>query len=248
MPVPRAELLLRQTILLGGLAVIVFLFWNFSEEDECRKRIVIAALLCSLFAIWKVYRRSKSVYLMLIFVLEAAMLFSNSEAMKAKKCHETITIETDPLYFIFYWLTFIIMWFDITIVMFFNLTILIYVVVSIIATFSSNNPRLMGQFHQFADLDPGLKFEERNRLSLSYYTPKKDETGLNDVVEHCSICLNVFSLHDQIITLPKCKHVFHQGCLEQWFDSNITCPYCRENVREALHLALPVVSEASINY
>lgn len=46
------------------------------------------------------------------------------------------------------------------------------------------------------------------------------------VVDECSICLDDITDRTPIRTL-KCGHVFHKGCIEQWFKKYITCPYCR---------------------
>jgi len=32
-------------------------------------------------------------------------------------------------------------------------------------------------------------------------------------------------------TTTRCKHVFHQTCLQRWMEEKPTCPMCRENIR-----------------
>lgn len=46
----------------------------------------------------------------------------------------------------------------------------------------------------------------------------------------CAICLLEFE-DDHVIRLVKlCCHVFHQDCIDLWFDLHKTCPVCRRNL------------------
>uniref|UniRef100_A0A5B7C334 RING-type domain-containing protein n=1 Tax=Davidia involucrata TaxID=16924 RepID=A0A5B7C334_DAVIN len=44
----------------------------------------------------------------------------------------------------------------------------------------------------------------------------------------CCVCLCRFEADEEVSELS-CKHFFHKGCLEKWFDSQhtTTCPLCR---------------------
>ncbi|KAF3431188.1 hypothetical protein FNV43_RR25918 [Rhamnella rubrinervis] len=43
----------------------------------------------------------------------------------------------------------------------------------------------------------------------------------------CCVCLCGFEADEEVSELS-CKHFFHKGCLEKWFDNkHITCPLCR---------------------
>ncbi|KAM0984206.1 hypothetical protein ACFX13_011833 [Malus domestica] len=44
----------------------------------------------------------------------------------------------------------------------------------------------------------------------------------------CCVCLCGFEAEQEVSELS-CKHFFHKGCLEKWFDHNhrTTCPLCR---------------------
>ena len=46
--------------------------------------------------------------------------------------------------------------------------------------------------------------------------------------ETCSICYVDFQA-DQLITITRCRHLFHQSCLREWFEKATlkTCPFCR---------------------
>ena len=39
---------------------------------------------------------------------------------------------------------------------------------------------------------------------------------------------------EKIFVLPDCKHTFHVECLKKWFVKSITCPICRNDVKESL--------------
>ncbi len=63
----------------------------------------------------------------------------------------------------------------------------------------------------------------------------KKITNTTDLGE-CSICLcNMDTLDDSDLT-PKwmiCGHVFHQGCIDKWFDTSSDCPLC--GINQHLH-------------
>ena len=59
-------------------------------------------------------------------------------------------------------------------------------------------------------------------------TPKElaEEDSLQN--EGCSICCE-FSL---VVTETKCRHIFHNSCLQEWCKEMPTCPLCRSDLRE----------------
>ncbi|XP_021292998.1 probable E3 ubiquitin-protein ligase XERICO [Herrania umbratica] len=51
-------------------------------------------------------------------------------------------------------------------------------------------------------------------------------SGRANTVE-CCVCLCGFEADEEVSELS-CKHFFHKGCLEKWFDNkHSTCPLCR---------------------
>ncbi|KAI8867389.1 hypothetical protein GQ42DRAFT_126814 [Ramicandelaber brevisporus] len=54
----------------------------------------------------------------------------------------------------------------------------------------------------------------------------------NDSTEtNCSICIEEFSIGDQVRTLP-CRHKFHASCIDPWLSTtNATCPLCKQDSR-----------------
>ncbi|KAK3006640.1 hypothetical protein RJ639_016418 [Escallonia herrerae] len=47
--------------------------------------------------------------------------------------------------------------------------------------------------------------------------------------ESCSICLAEFERGELLRVLPRCKHMFHKDCIDQWLPSrSLHCPVCRD--------------------
>ncbi|XP_010447908.1 PREDICTED: E3 ubiquitin-protein ligase ATL42 [Camelina sativa] len=46
----------------------------------------------------------------------------------------------------------------------------------------------------------------------------------------CSVCLSKFESVEILRLLPKCRHAFHIGCIDQWLEQHATCPLCRDKV------------------
>ncbi|CAH2077639.1 unnamed protein product [Thlaspi arvense] len=56
--------------------------------------------------------------------------------------------------------------------------------------------------------------------------------GLKQGLE-CSVCLSKFESVEILRLLPKCRHAFHIGCIDQWLEQHATCPLCRDRVSAA---------------
>ncbi|KAJ1387459.1 Zinc finger, RING-type [Sesbania bispinosa] len=46
----------------------------------------------------------------------------------------------------------------------------------------------------------------------------------------CAVCLNEFEETETLRLIPKCDHVFHPECIDEWLASHTTCPVCRANL------------------
>ncbi|AED94152.1 unnamed protein product [Arabidopsis thaliana] len=56
-----------------------------------------------------------------------------------------------------------------------------------------------------------------------------ESADLEEEDETCSICIEKFSeSHEDIIRVPDCLHLFHQGCLFEWLGLQNSCPLCRK--------------------
>ena len=48
----------------------------------------------------------------------------------------------------------------------------------------------------------------------------------------CSICQDTIQNNLIIRKIKKCKHEFHSYCLDRWLENHITCPSCRQDIRD----------------
>ncbi|RDX80191.1 E3 ubiquitin-protein ligase ATL6, partial [Mucuna pruriens] len=46
----------------------------------------------------------------------------------------------------------------------------------------------------------------------------------------CAVCLCEFEDTETLRLIPKCDHVFHPECIDEWLASHTTCPVCRANL------------------
>lgn len=62
----------------------------------------------------------------------------------------------------------------------------------------------------------------------------------------CAVCLNEFEETETLRLIPKCDHVFHPECIDEWLGSHTTCPVCRANLvpqpGESVH-GIPILQD-----
>lgn len=58
------------------------------------------------------------------------------------------------------------------------------------------------------------------------------ELACNDGEENfsCVVCQERFKVGDVVITLPDCRHTFHENCVMTWLEKHNTCPFCRKEL------------------
>ena len=67
-------------------------------------------------------------------------------------------------------------------------------------------------------------------IDFDNYTEKKNEhviaqkTAYCNEEFECSICLNSSTCGGKL----KCGHIFHENCINKWFEFKNTCPNCRD--------------------
>ena len=49
---------------------------------------------------------------------------------------------------------------------------------------------------------------------------------------YCAICQDAITETDSCRKLNRCSHTYHVNCIDQWFQTNINCPTCRQDIRE----------------
>ncbi|KAK3037783.1 hypothetical protein RJ639_030702 [Escallonia herrerae] len=73
-----------------------------------------------------------------------------------------------------------------------------------------------------------LKHFRRRQPSLPTLTfnPKKSTTSSL----YCTVCLHDVAGGETYRKLPECGHCFHSDCIDDWLQSQLTCPLCRSQV------------------
>jgi len=51
------------------------------------------------------------------------------------------------------------------------------------------------------------------------------------ISEPCAICQDIIEVNTRSRRINLCQHTFHQPCIDTWFQSSVTCPICRTDIR-----------------
>ncbi|XP_077197043.1 RING finger protein 148 [Paroedura picta] len=66
-----------------------------------------------------------------------------------------------------------------------------------------------------------------NQLELQTLREDDKEVGSNS--ESCAVCLETYKPKD-VARVLRCRHLFHQACVDPWLLKNQTCPVCKWNM------------------
>ncbi len=136
--------------------------------------------------------------------------------------------------FIYYFLTSIIINFQLMIfISLFILTVFLQIIPMIAVKILSLLPERIKRFiYLFSEnlLDniqiPASKKDINNVLSFTF----SEENSNNE----CPICLMNFEINDQCREI-NCKHTFHKVCIDDWFTRSCKCPICRYDIIRNSH-------------
>jgi len=81
----------------------------------------------------------------------------------------------------------------------------------------------------------GLLPSDIAKITTLIYTQSFMDLLRLDHLESCPICFEDFRGGDQVTSLPKCGHIFHPNCINNWLVKSPLCPMCRGNVRSNLY-------------
>jgi len=76
-----------------------------------------------------------------------------------------------------------------------------------------------------------------NNTKIKLYSSNNgedQEEGDVEDIPKCSICLENIEDNQIIREITKCKHIFHVDCADKWFENNIKCPNCRQDIRNEI--------------
>jgi putative component of membrane protein insertase Oxa1/YidC/SpoIIIJ protein YidD len=51
--------------------------------------------------------------------------------------------------------------------------------------------------------------------------------------EPCAICQEGIDSSSTVRRINRCQHAFHRSCIDPWFETSVTCPICRTDIRHA---------------
>lgn len=88
-------------------------------------------------------------------------------------------------------------------------------------------------------IPPGLSASSLAAIPLVKYEAKGEALAGCPVEERdtCPICMDDFKPDDTVRVLPPCKHIYHVGCIDTWFQRSTQCPTCRADLRSPEELA-----------
>ncbi|EOY34032.1 hypothetical protein QUC31_018625 [Theobroma cacao] len=66
--------------------------------------------------------------------------------------------------------------------------------------------------------------------TVATYKNINQETEANCTADECAMCLEEFIDRDLCKVLSKCKHMYHQRCIDRWLLDHSHCPLCRGSV------------------
>ncbi|KAL8136767.1 hypothetical protein V2J09_002768 [Rumex salicifolius] len=75
----------------------------------------------------------------------------------------------------------------------------------------------------------GLSLEIVTKLPVVYFHGDQVHSMVDNAVS-CTICLQDLVEDERVRILPKCEHMFHVACIDEWLVRNASCPVCRNQV------------------
>lgn len=96
------------------------------------------------------------------------------------------------------------------------------------------NEEILDEIQRFRkDKIARTQFIDNLLPSVEYKEEEEEENGDEEMKLRdgdCAICLEDYVEGDCCRIFPKCKHMFHSDCIDDWLEKNLTCPICRRYV------------------
>lgn len=87
-----------------------------------------------------------------------------------------------------------------------------------------------------AETTRDARIQEFDTAHPLYCAANPRPEGLTPINEECSICLEPINQNLGHRILPKCRHAFHQGCIDTWIEQRRACPFCTTPMYDAFAL------------
>ncbi|KAJ6305081.1 hypothetical protein OIU78_020595 [Salix suchowensis] len=105
---------------------------------------------------------------------------------------------------------------------------------------------LIHKTHHELEALPVFVFGEQTPPSAPSLPQPSPPVAFSD--KSCAICLDDYAHGELIRVLPRCKHMFHKDCIDNWLSSrNPSCPICRDQIMdknvESTRIDSPIMAE-----
>jgi hypothetical protein len=104
------------------------------------------------------------------------------------------------------------------------------------------NNLLTSLFPSFGDLlntslDSNSQADTTHRIinqntELVIFNEEVNENNEETESEVCAICQETIENNTIVRKIKKCNHKFHSACLDRWLENHLTCPTCRQDIRQ----------------
>ena len=104
---------------------------------------------------------------------------------------------------------------------------------------SENTPKILEEGLTFEDVlvvpafSEILPRETNTETNTETQRENEDNNSEGEMQNMCVICRGNIDNNCVVRRINKCNHFFHAECADTWFQDNITCPHCRQDIREA---------------
>lgn len=123
---------------------------------------------------------------------------------------------------------------------------------SVIPMNNSNLPTMNFSFEEGDDEEEEY-YQDENKYDyflnckfINKYIGKPEKIKKNDPLlcndSECFICFEKYKTGELKRTL-KCNHTFHKKCVDKWLKKKSTCPHCRCNLMDHIHLSNEDIEE-----
>ncbi len=110
---------------------------------------------------------------------------------------------------------------------------------SLLGASMDSTPVLGTRFLNRMNLNPNANlFVPQNFLNPVIVRPTDQQIESNSEIvtdisgQLCTVCQDTIRADDSCRRLRGCTHVFHRTCIDQWFLRSVSCPTCRQDIRQ----------------
>lgn len=99
---------------------------------------------------------------------------------------------------------------------------------AVLSTITQLFPTIANIDIQTEDMEPAIVHPTREEIRNS----TTEEILTTNDMPLCTICQENMPSGSRVRRLCYCDHFFHKECIDTWFERNVRCPICRDDIRE----------------